>query len=148
MKRLSISAAILALTINHGLASDTWITKDSKSTVPVTVDRLVSAIETAGGKVFATVDHAANAKKAESSLAPTVLVIFGNPKIGTPIIQSDRRAGLDLPAGILIWEEGGVTRIGYEDPQSLKAKYGIKGADQSFDAMSGALNKLTEAASR
>jgi uncharacterized protein (DUF302 family) len=143
MKRLIIGAAFLALGMNAGLAADTWVTKQSKSDVPTTVEKLVTAIEAAGAKVFATVDHAAGAKSIGAEMEPTVLVIFGNPKVGTPIIQADRRAGLDLPIRVLVWEENGSAMIGYEKPEALKARYGIEGADQSFEAMGGALGKLT-----
>ncbi len=109
---------------------------------------MVAAVEEAGARVFARVDHAAGAKSVDEELEPTILLIFGNPRIGTPIIKAERRAALDLPLRVLIWEEDGVTRIGHEDPQDLKARYGIDGADEAFDAMSGALAKLTTAASR
>lgn len=149
MKRLLVAAAMFAFAIAPGhAADDAWVVKSGKSSVSDTVEKLVAAIEQAGAKVFVTVDHAAGAKTVGSDLDPTVLVIFGNPKIGTPVIEADRRAGLDLPAGILVWEENGATRIGYENPQSLKAKYGIDGADESFAAMSGALEKLTAAAAQ
>lgn len=107
---------------------------------------LVAAIEDAGAKVFATVDHAAGAKSVGQDLAPTVLVIFGNPKRGTPIIQADRRAGLDLPVRFLVWEENGTTRVGYEPPDTIKGRYNVQGADQSFAAMEKALDKLTTTA--
>lgn len=149
MKRLLVAAAILAFTIPLGHASDdALVVKSSRSSVFETVEKLTAAIEQAGAKVFATVDHAAGAKTVGSNLEPTVLVIFGNPRIGTPIIEADRRAGLDLPVRVLIWEEDGATRIGYENPQSLKARFGIEGAEESFAAMSDALEKLTAAASQ
>ena len=59
------------------------------------------------------------------TLEPTILVMFGNPKIGTPIIAADRRAGLDLPIRVLIWEEAGKTKLGYENPADLKSSYGV-----------------------
>ncbi len=149
MKRLLVAAALLAFSIPLGHASDDdLVIKSSRSSVFETVEKLVAAIEQAGAKVFATVDHAAGAKAVGSNIEPTVLVIFGNPRIGTPIIESDRRAGLDLPVRVLIWEEDGVTRIGYENPQSLRIRYGIEGAEESFSAMSDALEKLTAAASQ
>jgi uncharacterized protein (DUF302 family) len=93
--------------------------------------------------VFARVDHAAGARATGLALEPTILVMFGNPKIGTPIISADRRAGLDLPIRVLIWEEAGKTMLGYENPSDLKSRYGVEGADAAFAAMTGALDKLT-----
>jgi uncharacterized protein (DUF302 family) len=143
-----VAVGALLLWISAGQAADPWIVRDSSHSVSQTADRLAAAVEAAGAKVFATVDHAAGAKAVGDELAPTVLVIFGNPKIGTPIIKADRRAGLDLPLRLLIWEEGGATRVGYEDPETLKSRYGIEGADESFAAMKNALEKLTTAASQ
>ena len=145
--RMVVAVGALLLWISAGQAADPWIVRDSSHSVSQTADRLAAAVEAAGAKVFATVDHAAGAKAVGDELAPTVLVIFGNPKIGTPIIKADRRAGLDLPLRVLIWEEDGATRVGYEDPENLKARYGIE-ADESFAAMKNALEKLTTAASQ
>ncbi len=148
MKNLLVAAAILAFTFLPAHAAETWITLKSPHSVADTADKLVAAVEGAGAKVFARVDHAAGAKAVGAELEPTVLVIFGNPKVGTPIIKADRRAGLELPIRVLIWEENGATTIGYDDPRNLKAKYSIDGADDSFAAMAGALKKLTEAAAQ
>ena len=144
-------AAIVTLWLltfgSQAFAAGGWIERDSKNSVDVTVDKLVAAVEGVGAKVFATVDHAAGAKSVGKDMAPTVLVIFGNPKLGTPIIQADKRAGLDLPVRVLIWQEKDVTHIGYEAPDTIKARYEVQGADESFAAMTKALDKLTSAAS-
>jgi uncharacterized protein (DUF302 family) len=139
---------MLIATMFPAFAANDWVVRDSASPVPETADKLIAAVEAAGAKLVARVDHAANATSVGASLEPTILVIFGNPKVGTPIIQADRRAALELPIRILIWQEGGRTRLGYRNPQSLKAEYGIKGADEAFVAMTGALEKLTTAASK
>ncbi len=137
-----ILAAAFTLAAHTAFAGD-WIVKDSANDTNKTADQLVAAIEKAGAKVMARVDHAAGAEAVGMTLEPTILVMFGNPKIGTPIITADRRAGLDLPIRVLIWEEAGKTKLGYENPADLKARYGIAGADKAFEAMTGALDKLT-----
>ena len=142
----AVTASLLAFS-SQAYAASGWIERTSKHPVQSTVERLVAAIEGVGAKVFATVDHAAGARSVGQDLAPTVLVIFGSPKMGTPIIQANRRVGVDLPVRVLIWEDKGVTRVGYEAPDALKARYGVEGADASFAAMSKALDKLTTAAS-
>lgn len=76
------------------------------------------------------------------------MVMFGNPKLGTPILQAAPQAGIDLPIRVLIWVEGGTTKIGYLDPAALKERYSVGGADMSFKRMAGALDKLTNAASQ
>ncbi len=137
-----ILAALFTL-VSHSAFAGGWIIRDSANDASTTADRLVAAVEKAGAKVFARVDHAAGAKAAGMALEPTILVMFGNPKLGTPIIAADRRAGLDLPIRVLIWEESGKTRLGYENPADLKSRYGVEGADDAFAAMTGALDKLT-----
>jgi uncharacterized protein (DUF302 family) len=139
------SAAPLAIAAQ---ADPQWVTRESAASVTETADRLVAAAEGAGATVFARVDHAAGAAAVGEELPPTTLVIFGNPRIGTPILQADRRAGLDLPLRVLIWEEDGATMLGYEEPDALKERYGIAGADEAFDAMRGALENLTSEATR
>ena len=127
-------------------AEDGWIIKTSSVSVEQTADKLVAAVEKAGAKVFARVDHAAGARSIDAELADMTLVMFGNPKIGTPILQAAPRAGLDLPNRVLIWDDAGQTRIGYLDPVELKARYKVEGADKAFEVMTGALGKLTDAA--
>ena len=140
---IGISLAILGTAM-----ADIWIIKDSASDVATTADKLVAAVEGAGAKVFARVDHAAGAASIDAELAPMTLVMFGNPKLGTPILQAAPQAGLDLPIRVLIWDDNGATKIGYLDPADFKARYDVEGADKSFEMMTGALGKLTDAASK
>ena len=82
-------------------------------------------------------------------LRPTEVLIFGNPKGGTPLMQCKQSAGIDLPLKMLVWkDEGGVVRVGYNDPQSLKDRYGIKRCDEVLRKMKGALETLASDASR
>jgi uncharacterized protein (DUF302 family) len=142
-----VISAIQGGAITQAAAAE-WITRESSASVSETADRLVAAAEGAGATVFARVDHAAGAQGVGEELPPTTLVIFGNPQIGTPILQAERRAGLDLPLRVLIWEEGGATMLGYEDPDAVKDRYAIDGADEAFDAMRGALDNLTSEAAQ
>ena len=128
--------------------AENWIVKSSPHSVEKTVSQLTTAVEGAGAKVFGVVDHAAGASKVGADLSPSTLVIFGNPKIGTPIMQKNIRAGLDLPLRVLVFEEGGETKIGYLDPAELKARYNVEDADEIFAKVTGALNKLTDAAAK
>jgi uncharacterized protein (DUF302 family) len=148
LRSLIFASAMIAASVTHAFAADGWITRESPASVSETADRLVAAAEGAGATVFARVDHAAGAAAVGEELAPTTLVIFGNPRIGTPIIQADRRTGLDLPLRVLIWEEDGATMLGYEDPDTLRDRYGVEGTDDAFAAMRGALENLTNAATR
>jgi len=148
LKFAAAAATLLMATSVSARAEDGWIVKTSAASVEETADKLVSAVENAGAKVFARVDHAAGAKSIDAELSDMTLVMFGNPKIGTPILQAAPRAGLDLPNRVLIWDDEGETRIGYLDPAELKARYKVEGADQAFDVMTGALGKLTDAAAK
>ena len=125
---------------------DDWVVKPASGTVSETVTRLTGAIEKAGATLFATVDHAAGAKAIGEDMNEMTLVMFGNPTIGTPLMQAAPAAGLDLPIRVLIWDYGGNTRIGYLKPETLKARYDISGADQALAMMGNALGKLTDAA--
>jgi uncharacterized protein (DUF302 family) len=128
------------------LATDNWQVKTSPHSVADTVARLTVAIEGGGAKVAAVVDHAAAAANADLDLAPTTVVIFGNPKLGTPLMQEDQRIGIDLPLRILVWQDGDTTMVGYVEPDVIAGRYGIGDDNPSIVAMEGALGKLTDAA--
>lgn len=123
------------------------ISVPSNKSVAETIDALAAAVESAGAKVFARVDHAGGAQKVGAVLAPAELLIFGNPKLGTPAMQADIHAGLFLPLKVLAYQdEGGQTQITYQDPATMFVGLAI-GADAPFvEAMRGALGKLTAAA--
>ena len=110
---------------------------------------LVKAVEGKGLRIAARIDHAAGAKAAGLDLPPTVVVMFGNPKVGTPVMQADPRAGLDLPMRVLVWQDkAGKVWIGYTPPATLQARYAIadKSAVDSLKAMAGALEGFAKVA--
>jgi len=148
--RITLSTLVLIITgfvfMTSANAQDGWIIKDSKNSVQETADKLVGIIENAPPKLFARIDHAAGAKSIDMELADATLIIFGAPQIGTPIMQQNILAGLDLPIRVLIWDDGGQTKIGYLDPAALKARYAIDGAEKAFEGMAGAINKMTDGA--
>ncbi|WP_291732464.1 DUF302 domain-containing protein [Leisingera sp. F5] len=121
----------------------------SQKPVAETMDALQAAVEGAGATVFVRVDHAAGAQKAELELAGSQLLIFGNPKLGTPAMQADMRAGLYLPLKVLAYEDAeGQVWLTYEDPAEMLSPLDIP-KDAGFIAkMQGALGKLTAAAAQ
>ncbi|EAU40760.1 hypothetical protein FP2506_03499 [Fulvimarina pelagi HTCC2506] len=127
-------------------SSDNWITMTTDRSVQEAVGALTDAIEGAGATVMATVDHSQNAQSAGLELPATTLVIFGNPKIGTPLMQENRRVAIDLPQKILIWDEDGQTTIGYLAPEALAKRHGLATDSESIKTMTGALDKLSSAA--
>ena len=145
-------AALLALSLfaAPALAQDTVLTvRESALSAKDTLDKLTKVLDEKGIKVVARVDHAAGAKAAGLDLLPTEVVFFGNPKLGTPLMQSNPHIAIDLPMRVVAWtDKAGKTWIGYTSAEVLKARYGIKDKDEAFKAMSGALDAFTSAASK
>jgi uncharacterized protein (DUF302 family) len=92
------------------------------------------------------IDHSDAAAGADLDLQPTTVVIFGNPKLGTPLMQENQRMGLDLPLRILVWQNGDTTMVGYVEPSALASRYDIAEDNKSIAMIEGALRKLTDAA--
>ncbi|MBP1357110.1 MAG: DUF302 domain-containing protein, partial [Sulfolobus sp.] len=90
------------------------------------ISKLKEAIRKGGADIFAEIDHSENARRANLSLPRTVLLIFGNPAVGTLLMQRKREIGFDLPLRILIWEENGVTFLSYRIPSDIAKEYGIE----------------------
>jgi len=141
-------AMLVSLTLSlSASAAEDLATKPSKYSVKETLDRLTAALKDKGITPVARVDHAAAAKAAGLDLRPTEVLFFGNPKLGTPLMQANRRVGIDLPMRVLAWEDdAGKVWIGYARPETLKARYKIEGRDEVFKAMAGALEAFTSAA--
>lgn len=98
----------------------------SRYTVDQTVDRLKSLLAAKGVTLFALVDHSGEAAKVGLKLRPTKLLIFGNPRAGTPLMAAAPTIGIDLPLKVLVWQadEGGVW-IGYNDAEYIAARHGL-----------------------
>ncbi|MGI8642695.1 MAG: DUF302 domain-containing protein [Thermomicrobiales bacterium] len=123
------------------------ITVESSRSVQETMDRLETALEENDLIVVARIDHAANAENAGLELPPTQLIIFGNPQLGTPLMQSERTVGIDLPQKFLVWEDAdGTVYVGYNDPVYLAERHGISGQDDVIQQVSQALAMLAETA--
>ena len=98
----------------------------SGHSVDETVDRLTTTLKTKGVTLFALVDHSGEAQKAGMTMPPTKLVIFGNPKAGTPLMLASPSAALDLPLKILIAEDAqGKVWISYNSAEFLKERHGL-----------------------
>lgn len=119
----------------------------SQHNVSETIDRLEAALRAKGIGVVARVDHAAGATSVGMKLSPTELLIFGNPKLGTPLMQSDPRAGFDLPLRALAWEDAqGKTWLGVTRPELLAKRYDLKGREEILEKMTQVLKELSEQA--
>lgn len=111
-----------------------------------TLSRLLDSIAGRGLTVFAQFDHAAAAREVNMNLAPEVVVVFGNPRAGTPLMNSDPRIGIELPLRIVLWEIDEKTMIGYNDPRDLADVYDVGDGAPALDAMAGLLSDLAHAA--
>jgi len=120
------------------------VTIESAHDVDTTIDRLAAAVEGAGAKVFARVDHAAGAANVDQDLRPTQMLMFGNPKLGTPALQAAQTIGMDLPLRVVAWQDAdGKTMVSYTDPAAMAACHGIAADHPVIAKMTGALAKLT-----
>jgi uncharacterized protein (DUF302 family) len=126
------------------MAADGLITLSSSHGPKDTMDRLAAEITARGMTIFARVDHAAGAAEAGLSLRPTELLIFGNAKGGTPLMQSDQTIGIDLPLKALVWQDAsGRTWLSYNDPGWLAKRHGLGAeVDPAVKAMAAALNVI------
>ncbi len=148
MKQLFAGVALAVMAQGAQASEDDIMRVAAKGDVASTMDALQAAVEGAGATVFARVDHAGGAEAAGMELAPSQLLIFGNPKLGTPAMQDDALAGLFLPLKVLVYEGGdGRVWLAYEDPEeTLDDLPGISDDADYIAKMRMALGKLTEKA--
>lgn len=119
------------------------VTLQSDYSVEETTDRLEKILTDNGLTVFNRVNHQEGAASVNLELPSTTVLIFGNPKLGTPIMQCAPTTAIDLPQKILVWEdEEGNVNLGYNSPDYLKKRHNIQGCDQELNKISKALNKF------
>ena len=114
-----------------------------------TMDRFEAALKAKGLTIFARIDHAAGAAEAGLPLRPTELLIFGNAKSGTPLMQADQAVGIDLPLKALVWQDAsGKTWLSYNDPAWMAKRHGLGNAvDATIAAMAGLLSATAKGGS-
>ena len=122
------------------------IVKRSASGYADTVSRLAEAIDQRNLTVFARIDHAAAARAVGLELASEEVVVFGNPRAGTPLMRSDLRVGIELPLRILAWEDEEGALLGYRDPRELARDYDVGENRDALEAMASLLDALVTAA--
>jgi uncharacterized protein (DUF302 family) len=118
------------------------VTATSPRSVGATIERVLAALESRGVQVFARVDHGAGARAAGLELADEEAVIFGDPRVGTPLMQSDPEVGYELPLRVLVWDADGETRVGYRAPTELAGAYRLEGHVAILERMTGLLEQL------
>ena len=124
------------------------IVRASRHEPKETMDRLAAAVTARGAAVVARVDHAAAAGAVGLALPPTEVLIFGNPRAGTPLMQAAQTIGIDLPLKALVWRDAsGATFVGYDDPRWLARRHGLEaGHEASLRAMADFLAAAVEEA--
>jgi uncharacterized protein (DUF302 family) len=127
------------------MASGRLTTIESHFGPKETLDRLEDEVRAKGLTVFARIDHAAGAAAVGMTLLPTALLIFGNARGGTPLMQASQVIGIDLPLKVLVWQDtSGKTWLSYYDPSVLAERYGLSGETATpVGNLSAALRALT-----
>lgn len=119
----------------------------SQHSVVDTADKLEAALKANGMTVFNRIDHSVGAAGVGETLRPTELLIFGNPKVGTPLMKCAQSAAIDLPQKALIsQDEQGTVWLSYNDPAYIQKRHAIEGCDEVLKKVSGALAKFSKAA--
>ena len=146
-KLISIVAGTFLLGA-HAMAADGLTTISSSYGPKETMDRLEAEIKAKGMTVFARIDHAAGAAQAGLSLRPTEVLIFGNAKAGTPLMQSNQTIGIDLPLKALVWQDAdGKVWLSYNEPSWLAQRHGLAaGTQATVAAMAAGLGALARGA--
>ena len=131
----------MAAPANNGIVS-----KPSKHSVEQTLETLTNILKSKGVAVFAVIDHSGEAEKVGLKMRPTKLVIFGNPKAGTPLMLASPSSAIDLPLKILVWEDGqGKVWLSYNSPEYLTERHGLPHElMQNIAIIEGLANKAGE----
>jgi uncharacterized protein (DUF302 family) len=130
-------------------AVDGMIDVASNHSVSQTANNLEKILKSKGMKIFGRVPHSKGAKGIGIELLPMELVIFGNPKVGSPLMKCASSVAIDLAQKALVWQDkSGSVWISYNDPQYLKKRHNIQGCDAVLTKVSGALAKFTAAAAK
>jgi uncharacterized protein (DUF302 family) len=141
-----ILVLVMALPVS---AQPGLITVKSSHDIKNTADRLENILKEKGMNVFLRIDHTEDARKVGKELRPTELLIFGNPKVGTPLMQCSQTTAIDLPQKALIWQdESGQVWLTYNDPHYLATRHGIDGCKAVLDKVKNALKNFAQAATQ
>ena len=125
-------------------AGDGLISKESAYSVTETADRLERQLKAQGLRVFIRVDHAEGANGAGIELRPTTLLLFGNPRVGAPLMACSQTAAIDLPQKALIYKaDDGRVWLTYNDPRWVAQRHSIQGCDSVIIRIADALDSLS-----
>jgi len=145
MKKILLAIAFMFFVPQLALASDTGlISKPSKYTVKVTLDRLETILKKKGITIALRWSHSKKASGVGMKMQPTEILIFGNPKMGSPLMINQQTTGIDLPLKALAWQDkNGQVWLTYNSPAYIAKRHGLKGQEKVLKKMTGALNKFS-----
>ena len=147
MQKTFFSLFAIFFIVSAAVAGNGLISVKSSHDVKVTADRLETVLNQKGMNVYIRIDHAAGAAKVDKELRPTELIIFGNPKVGTPLMQCSQSAAIDLPQKALIWQDNkGSVWLSYNDPEYLNGRHGLKECSEVIKKVKKALSNFAGAA--
>jgi uncharacterized protein (DUF302 family) len=147
MLKIILSAMFVLAFTGSALATESIISVESNYTVGATANRFEKVLKKKGFTIFSRINHSKNAADVDLKLAPTEVIIFGNPKVGTALMQCSKTVAIDLPQKALFWQdEKGLVWLSYNNPEYLKKRHGIKGCNQMIAKISHVLDQLSQAA--
>jgi uncharacterized protein (DUF302 family) len=147
MQKIFFSILAVFFIVSTAVAGDGLISVKSSHDVKVTADRLENILNTKGMTVFIRINHSAGARKVGKKLRPTELVVFGNPKVGTPLMQCSQSVAIDLPQKALIWQDDkGQAWLTYNDPNYLAQRHGLSECTEVIKKVEKALSNFAKAA--
>ncbi|CCO45690.1 conserved hypothetical protein [Vibrio nigripulchritudo SOn1] len=150
MKKTIATGVISCLLSYSAFAADNGlITVKSHHSVEQTAEKLINVLESKGMTVFTQIKHDEGAKKVGMELRPTRLVIFGNPKVGTPLMKCSQTTAIDLPQKMLIWQDAsGENWLSYNSPDYLNDRHGLEDCAKVIGKVKQALGNFAKAATQ
>ena len=147
MKTLCLVALMILLLVSPLLAAEGMVNVQSAYSVDETADRLVNILNEKGMTIFTQVNHSEGAQKVGIELLETKLILFGNPKVGSPLMRCQQSVAIDLPQKALIWKDGQFrVWISYNDPRYLEKRHQISDCEEVIAKIEKALAGITKAA--
>lgn len=149
MKKLILTALFILTIIVPAQAADGVVNVQSTFNVIETADRMESILKEKGMTVFSRIKHSQGASKVGVELRDTELIIFGNPKVGSPLMKCQQSVAIDLPQKALIWEDDkAMVWISYNDPRYLEKRHNILGCEEVIAKIEKALAGIAKSTSK
>jgi len=149
MQKILFSILAIFFFASTAAAGDGLLSVKSSHDVKVTADRLENVLSQKGMTVFIRIDHAAGAANVGKELRPTELIVFGNPRVGTPLMQCSQSVAIDLPQKALIWQDDkGQVWLSYNDPNYLAQRHELSACAGVIKKVERALGNFAAAATK